>query len=104
MPGVLPPPGSVGSGGTSSSPSTPHATFALGGVAPSAVVVDPDQEERRGLLLASLLLERSRHRDALAVLQPLVAARPGCAQLLCLQGRCLAAIGSRPQVRGVWSV
>ena len=38
------------------------------------------------------------------VLQPLVAARPGCAQLLCLQGRCLAAIGSRPQVRGVWSV
>lgn len=54
---------------------------------------------RRNLQLASLLLERGRHADALEALQPLLAQAPGDATLLCLQGRCLAASGRRPQVR-----
>lgn len=60
----------------------------------------PDQQQQdlgRQLQLAALLLERSRFRDALATLQPLLAKHPGDAAALCLQGRCLAAIGNRPQ-------
>jgi hypothetical protein len=56
-------------------------------------------ESQRQLRLVTLLVDRGRHRDALSLLQPLVAQRPASAELLCWQGRCLAAIGSRPQVR-----
>lgn len=48
--------------------------------------------------LAALLLERGRHRDALAALQPLLAQQPASPGLLCLQGRCHASAGSRAQV------
>jgi tetratricopeptide (TPR) repeat protein len=70
-----------------------------GGTAASqqATPVEPQQNSEHQLRLVVLLLERGRHREALAALQPLLAQQPGSAELLCLQGRCLAALGSRPQ-------
>jgi tetratricopeptide (TPR) repeat protein len=62
-----------------------------------AAPVAPQQDFQHQLRLVVLLLERGRHPEALAALQPLLAQQPCSAQLLCLQGRCLAALGSRPQ-------
>ncbi|KAL4452759.1 hypothetical protein ABPG75_008421 [Micractinium tetrahymenae] len=70
-------------------------------VAPSAAAAAANTaacgRERQQLQLAVLLLERGRHRDALAALQPLLAQQAGSPQLQCLQGCCHAALGARPQ-------
>lgn len=78
--------GSGGSGGGGSPAATPASE-------------QRDAALRQQLQLAALLLERGRHADALSALQPLLAQQPGSPDLLCLQGRCHAAAGSRPQVR-----
>lgn len=77
-----------------------------GGSGGSARASADSKQQRQGSIqqraqLAVLLLERGRHRDALAALQPLLAQQPDSADLLCLQGRCHAAAGSRAQVGGL---
>lgn len=68
------------------------------GAAPvAAAAPTPSAGERQQLCLAVLLLERGRHGDALSALQPLLAQHASSPQLQCLQGCCLAALGSRPQ-------
>lgn len=70
------------------------------GAAPvAAAAPTPSAGERQQLCLAVLLLERGRHGDALSALQPLLAQHASSPQLQCLQGCCLAALGSRPQAR-----
>lgn len=86
------PPGSTAAAAPATKP--PPAEAGLPMVGTACV-----QALRQQTQLATLLLERGRHDDALAALQPLLAQQPEDAGLLCLQGRCLALAGSRPQVR-----
>lgn len=84
---------------TAASPHTLHNDSSGGG----SLAAAPDGHRHdlhltQQAQLGALLLERGRYADALVTLQSLLAERPDAADLLCLQGRCLAAAGSRPQV------
>lgn len=68
-----------------------------------AAAVPASAGEQQQLRLAVLLLERGRHRDALLALQPLLVQRADSPELQCLQGCCLASLGSRPQASQVSS-
>jgi uncharacterized protein HemY len=90
-----PNPSAAATAGAAAPLSSPAAPAAL--LEPTAPQQQQQQPEQQ-LQLAALLLDRGRFRDAATALQPLLAAQPGHVSALCLQGRCLAAIGSRPQV------
>lgn len=88
--------------GAAARPTAAAAAGAAGPPANAGLPAPAQQQEQheRQLQLAVLLLDRGRFRDTAAALQPLLAAQPRHVAALCLQGRCLAAIGSRPEVRG----
>ncbi|PSC74350.1 putative UDP-N-acetylglucosamine-peptide N-acetylglucosaminyltransferase SPINDLY [Micractinium conductrix] len=75
----------------------PQAAPSCSAPPPAAAAGAATDAERRQRQLAVLLLGGGRHQDALRVLQLLLARHPASPELLCLQGRCLAALGSRPQ-------
>lgn len=77
----------------------PQAAPSCSAPPPAAAAGAATDAERRQRQLAVLLLGGGRHQDALRVLQLLLARHPASPELLCLQGRCLAALGSRPQAR-----
>ena len=90
--------GLPGNGLGSGAPTTgASAAAAVAAAAAAGSQVQHQQLGQNQLRLATLLLERGRHGDALAALQPLAVQQPANPELLCLQGRCFAAAGSRPQ-------
>lgn len=57
-----------------------------------------DHTDTANFRLANLLASRSRFRDALNILEPLISQHPKHVEALSLHARCLAANGSKPEV------